>query len=438
MVQKMRFAARVGFIALIVLALSGCIRPAAPTAATADQTPADVAMAWFDLYLQLIPTTKGFSPPVVSRVLGYAGVTLYEAVVPGMPGYQSLTGQLSDLPPLPAVEAGRTYHWPTVANTALGEISHKFFAHATPEQLQLVAALEEEWVDEYQATLSPEVFRRSVLQGRLVAGAIYAWSQSDGSFDDALAYTSPAGDGLWLPTPPKALAALQPNWGNHRPFVRVAQECNAAPPPAYSTDPASLFYAEAQEVYAATTQLTTEQEAIAQFWADIAGETVTPSGHSISILSQVLRQKGATLDVAAVAYAKVGMAVADSFITCWRTKYQYNVLRPVTYIQAVIDPAWLPHIATPPFPEYTSGHSVQSAATAAVLTDLFGDNYAFTDRTHDARSLAPRSFKSFAEAAEEAAISRLYGGIHYRAAIENGLEQGQCIGARINALQMKQ
>ncbi|MDQ3248890.1 MAG: vanadium-dependent haloperoxidase, partial [Chloroflexota bacterium] len=223
-----------------------------------------------------------------------------------------------------------------------------------------------------------------------------------------------------------------------RPFVRVAQECNAAPPPAYSTDPASLFYAEAQEVYAATTQLTTEQEAIAQFWADIAGETVTPSGHSISILSQVLRQKGATLDVAAVAYAKVGMAVADSFITCWRTKYQYNVLRPVTYIQAVIDPAWLPHIATPPFPEYTSGHSVQSAATAAVLTDLFGDNYAFTDRTHDARSLAPRSFKSFAEAAEEAAISRLYGGIHYRAAIENGLEQGQCIGARINALQMKQ
>lgn len=149
------------------------------------------------------------------------------------------------------------------------------------------------------------------------------------------------------------------------------------------------------------------------------------------------------LDVAAEAYAKLGLALADSFIACWNTKYQYNLLRPITYIQQFIDPAWntpaiTDAVTTPPFPEYTSGHSVQSAAAALVLTDLFGDNYAFTDFTHDAVGYAPRSFPSFMAAANEAAISRLYGGIHFRAAIEKGMEQGECIAAQVLTLRFHQ
>ncbi|HXF64981.1 MAG TPA: vanadium-dependent haloperoxidase, partial [Caldilineaceae bacterium] len=145
----------------------------------------------------------------------------------------------------------------------------------------------------------------------------------------------------------------------------------------------------------------------------------------------------------AEAYAKLGIALADAFITCWHTKYVYNVLRPLTYIQQVIDPTWnTPEITdpvtTPPFPEYTSGHSVQSAAAAAVLTELFGQDYAFVDHTHDALGYAPRTFGSFAEAANEAAISRLYGGIHYRSAIEQGLLQGRCIGGKVNRLQFRE
>ncbi len=190
------------------------------------------------------------------------------------------------------------------------------------------------------------------------------------------------------------------------------------------------------EVYTTVKSLNSEQHAIAEFWADNPGETSTPAGHCISILNQILEQKNATLDVAAEAYAKVGSALADAFIACWFTKYQYNLIRPVTYIQKLIDSTWVPPVKTPPFPEYPSGHSVQSAAFAQVMTDMFGA-VAFVDHTHDKSGLAPRSFSSFFEAAEEAAISRLYGGIHYRAAIELGLAQGKNIGRKISALQFK-
>jgi hypothetical protein len=190
-------------------------------------------------------------------------------------------------------------------------------------------------------------------------------------------------------------------------------------------------------VYGTVNNLTDEQRAIAFFWADDPGATATPPGHSISITTQVLRQMGAGLDIAAETYAKVGMAVADAFIGCWDTKYRYNLLRPVTYIQRFIDADWLPLLVTPPFPEYTSGHSAQSGAAAEMLTDLFGPDFPFVDRTHESRGLQPRAFNSFFEAADEAAISRLYGGIHFRPAIVRGLVQGRCVGRAVNELEFR-
>jgi hypothetical protein len=208
------------------------------------------------------------------------------------------------------------------------------------------------------------------------------------------------------------------------------------PPVPYSTVGRSDFHAEALRVYHTVTRLSPEQQAIALFWSDDPGQTVTPPGHCVSILTQVLRDAAAPLDVAAEAYAKVGIAVTDAFIDCWRTKYRVNLLRPVTYIRSEIDPDWTPPLVTPPFPEHTSGHSVQSAAVAEVLTDLFG-RVAFTDRTHEDRGLPPRAFTSFWHAAREAAISRLYGGIHVLGAIVAGLDQGRCIGRAVNALRTR-
>ena len=190
-------------------------------------------------------------------------------------------------------------------------------------------------------------------------------------------------------------------------------------------------------MYRAVNELTPEQEAIARFWSDDPGTTPTPSGHSISITTQVLRRERASLAKAAETYARLGMAVSDAFVACWHEKYRYNLLRPVTYIRALIDGDWLPVLVTPPFPEYPSGHSVQSGAAFQVLTDLFGRRYSFVDHTHDERGLASRRFRSFSEAAEEAAFSRLYGGIHFRAAIENGVAQGKRIGRAANALSLR-
>jgi hypothetical protein len=172
---------------------------------------------------------------------------------------------------------------------------------------------------------------------------------------------------------------------------------------------------------------------IAHYWADGAG-TMTPAGHSISMLNQIITNEASNLEVAAIAYAKLGIALSDAFLACWKTKFIYNLCRPVTYIRSYIDTSWLPFIGTPPFPEYPSGHSSQSGAMAQVMTDLFGNNYAFTDHTWGTSFGGPRSFDSFDEAAEEAAISRMYGGIHFEFGNNAGLALGTIVGQNVNEL----
>jgi hypothetical protein len=424
----------VGLVAIAATRNESASAHAWPGASTYD---AQVPTAWFDLALGLVRTTPGFSPPVASRAFGYAGVALYEAVAPGLTKRGSFVGVLNGLTRAP-VAADGAYHWPTVANSALAAILRLLFPTTPSVNTAAIDELERRIAAEARASLPLGIYKRSVSRGAEMAHHVFDWSMTDGGHEAFLnnfpAYTPPSGPGLWVPTPPSQLAALQPYWGANRPFVLDSGEaCSPGPPPPFSEAAESAFYTEALDCYRVTSDLTSEQEAIARFWSDDPGQTATPPGHSISILTQVARELSLTLDRAAEAYAKVGIAVADAFISCWGTKYNYNLLRPVTYIRSVIDPNWTSLLVTPPFPEYTSGHSVQTAAAAQVLTSLFGQ-LAFTDHTHDARGLPPRSFSSFAGAAEEAAISRLYGGIHFRAAIERGLEQGACIGKHVTAL----
>jgi hypothetical protein len=399
----------------------------------ASNYDAGVATAWFRLADGAVQAER-LSPPVASRALGYAGVTLYESLVPGMTGYQSLAGQLNGFSSLPPI-GGKGLHWPTVANSAMAAVLKGLFATASPSTVAQIVALEDQFDGQFQSEVAPGIYALSRARGQAVAAAILSWSQSDGYVElNNCPFTPPTGPGLWVPTPPNFAPPLQPCWGDLRPFViSEGNVCNPGPPPAYSEDPSSQFFQEAREVLDVCASLTDDQRVIAEYWAD-GGGTLTPPGHSISIATQVLENGNYSLAVAAETYAKVGMAVADAFIACWWAKYEYNFLRPITCIRALFDPSWLSPIGTPPFPEYTSGHSTQSGAAAEVLTDLFG-NVSFTDHTHDARGMTPRSYSSFYEAADEAAISRLYGGIHYRSAIELGLEQGTCIGRHVNALQ---
>jgi hypothetical protein len=404
-----------------------------------DEFDADVPVAWFDLSLDLVRTTPGYSPPVASRAFGYTGLALYEALVPGMDEFRSLGGVLAGLGPVPHAGRNAAYHWPTVANATLGSMLRSLFRTGRPEQLAAIDTLEASFGDRFRPGLPRGVFGRSVRRGQEVAAAIFEWSKGDGGHEGYLRnfppYDPPVGPGLWVPTPPQFLPALQPYWGTNRCLaIPTGDACPPGDHPPFSEDTGSAFYAEAVEAYDAVNNVTPEQEAIARFWSDDPGTTPTPPGHSISITTQTLRREDASLALAAETYAKVGMAVCDAFIACWYQKYVYNLLRPVTYIRRLIDPDWMPLLDTPPFPEYTSGHSVQSGAAFQVLTDLFGDGYAFVDHTHDDRGLAPRSFGSFLEAADEAAISRLYGGIHFSGAIVNGVTQGRCIGRAVSAL----
>jgi hypothetical protein len=459
---------RTRILLLALLLLTGCApiqRPAAaagPPVATrgepvagrpATEYPADVAIEWFRLAVELVRRAPGYAPPVAARTFGYMGVTLYEALVPGMPGYQSLVGQLNAMPPMPWPAAGVEYHWPTVANAALAQSARLLFPTVTDLPLRAINALEARLAAEIAGQAAPgaveaDVLEASVAHGRAVAEAVFAWSQSDGGHEGylhtvAADYVLAAGEGLWQPSAPDYGLPLLPAWGENRPLLLPAGDaCAAPPPPAYSTDPASPFYREAREVYDTVRALSKEQREIALFWADDSGTTATPPGHSLSIASQVMAVERVSLAQATELYARLGIALNDSFIVCWKTKYIYNVVRPLTYIQQVIDPNWnAPEITdplvTPPFPEYTSGHSVEARAAAEVLTAAFGDHYRFTDVTHVDRGLAPRTFPSFYAAAAEAAVSRLYGGIHYRSAIEQGLAQGACVGRRVNALEFR-
>jgi hypothetical protein len=407
----------------------------------ADRVSAEVPTAWFDLSLALVRSASGFSPPVASRAFAYAGLTLYEAVVPGMDGYRSIGKVFRGLNGLPHIRDER-YDWEAAANAALASILRSLIPTAGAAERSALAELEADFERRLAQRLPHRVLVRSKWRGREVAARIFAWSQGDGGHEGYLRnfppYTPPVGPGLWVPTPPAFSPALQPFWGANRTFA-LADVRSPRPDdhPPYSEEAGSRFRQEAEEVYQAVNTLTPEQEAIARFWSDDPGQTATPPGHSISITTQVLRQESSSLAAAAEAYARVGIAVSDAFVACWYQKYRYNLLRPVTYVRALIDPDWTPLLITPPFPEYPSGHSVQSGAAFQVLTDLFGKRYALVDHTNDDRGLPARSFDSFLDAAREAAISRLYGGIHFRAAIDNGVFQGRRIGQAVSALSLR-
>ncbi len=396
------------------------------------------ATRWYDAVYGIIRDER-LPPPRASRIFGYAGVALYESVAPGMPGYVSLSGRVAGLKDAPQATPGAGYHWPTAANAAMASVLKGLLASGSEATHQRLNAMKADGEQMFAGLVAEDVLARSRELGTAVGGAIYQWSLTDGAADlPDCQFVAAPGPGAWLPTPPGFAAPLEPCWGKLRPFVLASGGEFLPPPPApHSTDKGSEMYRLAEEVYTTKNSLTPEQEAIARFWSDDPGTTGTPPGHSLAILTQLLREQGRTLDFAAEAYARTGIAVADAFISCWNTKYVYNLLRPVTYINFNIDPNWLPLLNTPPFPEYTSGHSVQTAASFAVLAAMLGDG-PFVDRTHVPRGLRPRQFESFGSAADEAALSRLYGGIHYRPAIELGLAEGRSIGQKVLALKFKE
>lgn len=414
------------------------------TAARAAADPAEVMSNWYKLILELVRHTPTYSPPVAARSFGYLGVVAYEATASGDAALTTLAGQVNGLTPLPAREGGAEYDEGAVMEAALTASVEYFFSNTGPTGQRAKAAMAKQLGAKAAEGVDPAVLERSRAYGQAVADHIIAWSETDGgakieNMGFPYSYDAPKGPGLWVPTSliVQQQMPLLPEWGKVRPFAMPdGASCDLPPPPEYSEDPASVFYKEAKEVYDTSKSLTDEQKLIARFWSDDPMLTWTPTGHWIYLAMQLLDEDGADAARRAEVLARLGMATADAFIGCWQTKYEYNLLRPVTYIRKVIDPKWETLLITPPFPEYPSGHSTQSGAAAAVMNEMFGTDRAFDDAAHEDEGMAARHFANFDAAAEEAALSRLYGGIHFRAAIERGLDQGRCIATHVTALRM--
>lgn len=417
---------------------------------TVKEYDSKVVQEWQDLFLQIERYAEVYRPCPAARMLGYVGLANYEACVSGMPEYKSLASRYAGLT-IPEVETGKEYHWPTVSNNVYSTLYRKFFANVRSADLFKIASLETTYNTQFSNTIPTEVYRRSRDYGIQVANAVWDYSATDKEGHDKyldarpVSYTPPTGPGKWQ----GSQRAMFPYWGKARTFAIKEEDKLARPPLAYSEDKNSAYYAQGLEVYTRTTPQLPEDRWIAEFWSDdVLGFTFSPPSRWIAIANQVLATEKSNLETAIMAAVKVGLALNDASVSCWNSKFYYNVERPVTYINKFFNSNWnvaslntngfLP--SSPSFPAYPSGHSTFGAAAAEALVSVFGANYTLTDRCHEGRSDfngKPRTFDSFYDMAQENAFSRIYLGVHWRMDCEEGLRLGYVIGRRVNALPFK-
>ncbi|MGN7886202.1 vanadium-dependent haloperoxidase [Dyadobacter endophyticus] len=418
----------IGLLGCTLLTLS-CTDHDGPQVPAEPVSSPEVVTSWLNMQLKIAQAMPA-SPPVHARRWAYSGVALWESLQPGLPGYRSIASQLNGLPSLPQPSPSLTYYFPASANAALAAINRAIHPGISAIILARIDSLEAVNLAKYQQHQQPDVLANSVDFGKKIAAAIFEWSKTDG-YDSATPYTPLGGAAYWKPTPPAFGPAILSNWGKVRTIVSNSDAgAEQGAPIAYSEDKTSEYYKQVEELYNISQSLTQEQRTIATYWPD-------NSWHNV--LSQVLATEKPGLAVAAKAFTQLGIAMSDGAISLCKGKYVYQGVRPVTYIRTILNhPEWNTVIPTPPHPEYPSGHSVMSAAAAEVLTAIFGENYHYTDKPYNLPAFAPRQFNSFDEAAAEAAVSRVYAGIHYRKTCEVSLLHGKIVGQNvINALKFE-
>jgi hypothetical protein len=460
--QSLKFYAFSLFTVLALSLFTVACNDNEPTTITSVQKLAKdydhkVAHDWNELFLEIERYQAGYRPGPAPRSLAYMGLSAYEACVSGMPEYNSLKNLYAGLN-IPDAAEGE-YHWPTVVNASYAYLMPRFFGNATDAQKQSMATLSNVNESKYKAEISADLFDRSKKRGEEVAAAVWAWSVTDKvghehykdpfqGYDWQAAYKK---DGDWKPTFPGPGKPMGGIWGGARTFALKSGDLLCRKPLPYSTQTVSDLYSQALEVYAQNTPtLSYEDEWVGEFWSDdLLNLTFSPGPRWLAIGDQVLALEKSNLETAILMNAKVGLALNDASVSCWHSKYYYNVERPQTYINRVIDPNWKPALynpltgdqgVTPSFPAYPSGHATMGAAGAEALASIFGYSYAMSDLCHANRTEfegKPRSFGSFLEMAQENAWSRVPLGVHFRMDSEEGVYLGTVVGRKVNALPWK-
>ena len=381
-----------------------------------------------------------FNPPVASRIYAYTSLAQYEAIRFASNGNPSIAEQLNGFPPLPMPEKNSKYNYILAATKAFCKVASKVRVFDNKGALK---KYEDSLFALYKNALPKEVFEQSIAFGDSIANQILKRAAMDNykQTRGMAKYLGTKDDGRWQPTGPDYLDGSEPYWCIIKPFaLDTCSQFRPMPPPAFSRDTTSSFYKLIKEVQVIGRNLTNEQKEIARYWDDnpfvmehaghmmFGNKKITPGGHWMGITAIACRNSNADAVKTAHAYALTSIALLDAFISCWDAKYNYHYVRPITVINSWIDKSFEPFLQTPPFPEYTSGHSTISGSASTVLTHLFGDNFSFLDDSDKEYIGMTRQFSSFRQAAEEASISRVYGGIHIRASTDSGLVCGRKVG----------
>jgi hypothetical protein len=404
-----------------------------------------LAHEWMELGYQMAKDNYLYGPHA-ARIYGYLGLTAWEAVCHGLEKGKSMAGQINDYADAAQFDDNKVYDWGIVLCSAMRTVVPELvdnINNAQRSQVDVLASLQEAEMMKNGRTEQERQDSKDL--GSRIGLRIVERIRKDGR--DVIRNIVPVipdrdDTHKWYWDPNSlGQTPVEPLWSTVRTFViDNAQTCEPLAPFPYSEDPASDFYREAKEVY--DVARSSENKAIAYHWDNGPGRTCSPACHWVSIAQQLLKRENSTLAESAKTYCLVGFAAADAFSACWFAKYKYFMLRPVTYIREVIDPAWNPMIGTPPYPDYTSGSSTIGGAAPLVLIDVFSD-VGFVDKTHLGSPLytpdggpfvlPERTFSSLTLAGEEQTLSRLIGGVHFRRACEEGLKAGRCIGKTILA-----
>lgn len=380
-----------------------------------------------------------FTPPVAGRIYAYTSLASYEAIRFITPDNLSLVEKMNGFEKMPQPEKGKKYNYTLAASKAFFTVAHKIIF-----SVDSLKKYETNLFNSYKEQIADEsVYERSINFGTKIGEIILKRAMADNYIKarGKSKYLGSNDPGKWRPTQPDYLDGVEWCWNTMQPLLLdSASQFFPGPPLTYSTDTNSVFYKAVKEVYSINKNLTDEQKNIARFWDDnpfviehsghmmFGNKKITPGGHWMGIASIAARQTKADEVKIAKTYALTAVALFEGFIACWDVKYKWSYVRPVTVISEYIENGWSPFLQTPPFPEYSSGHSTITASAATVLTKLYGDNFSYND-TSDLRYIGmQRKFNSFLQASDECSVSRLYGGIHYRFSVDTGAVYGRKVG----------
>ena len=401
-----------------------------------------VATDWYKLQVRMMlnanPATNG---ALNAEAFAYIGIGLYESVRSGIKNSISFSSRLYQMPEMPQPD-NNGYDLVVTANAALASlVRYMYPAALINANKSSIDSLENSYNENVLLSMESAKFQRSQTYGRAIATAIYNWSKTDSYNVGNSGYVLPTTPvGVYIPTPPAFGTPILPFVSFSRPLLFEDGTGVAPPPPfAYSELSSSDFYKMAKDLYDVSKVLTKEQTDMALYWNDAGvGIGYTPQGHMMNVVTQAVEQTGVDLGVAAKAYAKAGIAIRESQLTCFRSKYEYLQMRPVSYIRKVIDPTWSPLITTPAHPEYPAAHAYVTGATLRAAASELGANVPVVDHTYDFRGFEPRHFSSLDAVSDESGLSRRYGGIHYMPSIIVGWSEGRKLGMLVGSIKLEE